>query len=60
MSADYHAYSDDRLYECYRRNSRLLREYGSDERTIRTLCAVEEHLRARSIDPSDLVTGLDA
>lgn len=59
LPPDYPTYSDDRLRECYRRNSRLLQEYGSDERTIRTLCAVEERLRAGDIDPSDVVTGLD-
>jgi hypothetical protein len=56
---DYHTYSDDRLRECYRRNSRLLREYGPDWRTIRTLCAVEERLRARDIDPIDVVAEMN-
>ena len=56
---DYSEYSDDRLRECYRRNSRLLQKCGSDEQTIRTLCAVKERLRARDIDPSGVVAGLD-
>jgi hypothetical protein len=56
---DYHSYGDDRLRQCYRRNSRLLREYGPDWRTIRTLCAVEERLRARDIDPIDVVAELN-
>ncbi|EMA42220.1 hypothetical protein C448_11836 [Halococcus morrhuae DSM 1307] len=56
---DYHVYSDDRLRQCCRRNSRLLREYGPDWRTIRTLCAVEERLRARDIDPIEIVAELN-
>ena len=56
---DCRSYGDDRLRQCYRRNSRLLREYGPDWRTIHTLCAVEERLRARDIDPSDVVAELN-
>lgn len=56
---DYRSYGDDRLRQCYRRNSRLLREYGPDWRTIHTLCAVEERLRARDIDPIDVVAELN-
>ena len=59
LPPDYHAHSDDRMRECYRRNSRLLQKCGSDEQTIRTLCAVKERLRARDIDPSGVVAGLD-
>lgn len=54
-AVEYHEWSDECLIDCYRRNSVLLREYGADERTIRTLCAVEEHLRARDIDPDRIV-----
>jgi hypothetical protein len=52
-------WSDERLVDGYRRNSRLLREYGSDERTIQALCAIEERLRAREIDPDEVVAELD-
>jgi hypothetical protein len=57
---EYHQWSNERLVDCYRRNSVLLREYGPEERTIRTLCAIEERLRARNIDPDHIVEGLDA
>lgn len=56
----YNEWSTERLVDCYRRNSILLREYGSDERTIRVLCAVEEHLRARTIDPNRIIEGIEA
>lgn len=59
-TAEYHGWSNERLVDCYRRNSVLLREYGPDERTIRTLCAVEGRLRARNIDPDHIIEGLDA
>lgn len=39
---------------------KILREYNPDERTIRTLCAIEERLRARNIDPDHIVEGVDA
>lgn len=52
---NYHQWTNERLIDCYRRNSILLREYGPDERTIRVLCAVEEHLRARTIDPDRII-----
>ena len=52
-------WSDERLVDGYRRNSRLLREYGSDERTIQALCAIEERLRTRGIDPDEIVAELD-
>ena len=58
-AVEYHEWTDERLIDCYRRNSVLLREYGADERTIRTLCAVEEHLRARDIDPDRIVRELE-
>jgi hypothetical protein len=57
---EYHQWSNERVVDGYRRNSVLLREYGPDERTIRTLCAIEERLRARNIDPDHIVEGLDA
>jgi uncharacterized protein CbrC (UPF0167 family) len=56
----YHDWSSERLVAGYRRNSVLLGEYGADERTIRTLCAIEERLRARNIDPDEIVEELDA
>lgn len=57
---EYHGWSDERLVDGYRRNSVLLREYGPDERTIRTLCTIEERLRARNIDPNQIIEELDA
>jgi len=57
--AQYRSLSDDRLIACYRRNSKLLRRAGTDYRTIRVLCAVEECLRARDIDPYEVIEGLD-
>jgi hypothetical protein len=60
QTPEYHGWSTERLAEGYRRNSVLLREYGADERTIRTLCAIEERLRARNIDPDRIVEELDA
>jgi len=56
---DYEEWSDQRLVDGYRRNSVLLREYGTDSRTIRALCAIEERLRARDIDPDRIVEELD-
>lgn len=56
--AEYRPLSDDRLIECYRRNSKLLRRSGTDYRTIKILCAVEECLRARDIDPDEVIEGL--
>lgn len=56
--AEYRTLSDDRLLACYRRNSKLLRRSGTDYRTIQVLCAVEECLRARDIDPDEVIEGL--
>lgn len=58
-TSPYDEWSDERLIDGYRRNSHLLREYGIDDRTIQTLCAIEERLRARDIDPDRIVEGLD-
>jgi hypothetical protein len=55
---DYDSWSDERLVDGYRRNSRLLREYGTDRSTIYALCAIEERLRARDIDPEEIVADL--
>lgn len=60
QTSEYHGWTTKRLVEGYRRNSILLREYGTDERTIRSLCAIEERLRARNIDPDKIVEELDA
>lgn len=57
--SEYRELSDDRLVSCYRRNSKLLRRSGPDLQTIRVLCAVEECLRARDIDPDAVIDGLD-
>lgn len=56
---EYQEWSIERLIDGYRRNSVLLREYGSDDRTVRTLCAIEERLRTRNIDPDRIVEELD-
>lgn len=56
---EYRRWSTERLVDGYRRNSVLLREYGSDDRTVRTLCAIEERLRTRNIDPDRIVEELD-
>ncbi|MCO8243622.1 MULTISPECIES: hypothetical protein [unclassified Haladaptatus] len=58
-ASPYDEWSDERLVDGYRRNSLLLREYGIDDRTIQALCAIEERLRARDIDPDRIVEGLD-
>ena len=55
---EYQGWSEKRLVDAYRRNSVLLREYGVDERIVRTLCAIEERLRARDIDPDSIVQEL--
>lgn len=55
----YDEWSDERLVDGYRRNSILLREYGTDSRTIQALCAIEDRLRDRNIDPDEIVEGLD-
>lgn len=55
---DYGEWPDARLRACYRRNSELLRAYGVDARTVAVLCAVEEHLRARDIDPDEVIADL--
>jgi hypothetical protein len=57
--ADYDSWSDERLVDGYRRNSRILREYGTDRSTIHALCAIEERLRARDIDPEAIVADLE-
>lgn len=59
-TSEYDEWSDERLVDGYRRNSILLREYGPDDRTIHALCAIEERLRARGIDPSEIVEELDS
>lgn len=59
QTPEYHRWTTERLAEGYRRNSVLLQEYGADERTIRTLCAIEERLRARNIDPNHIVEELN-
>lgn len=58
-AAEYGEWTDDRLVDACRRNSALLREYGADWRTIETLCTVEEHLRARNVDPNGILDELD-
>lgn len=58
VDSDYSVWTDQRLTECYKRNSRLLREEGYDRRTGRTLCAVEEELRRRDIDPERVIEGI--
>jgi len=58
-TAEYDEWSDERLVDGYRRNSVLLREYGTDSRTIRALCTIEERLRARGIDPDRIVAELE-
>lgn len=60
LVAEYRTLSDDRLIACYRRNSKLLRRSGTDYRTIQVLRAVEECLRARDIDPDEVIEGLDS
>lgn len=55
---EYDEWSDQRLRECYRRNSELLRAYGVDERTVTVLCIVEDHLRERDIDPEAVIADL--
>lgn len=55
---EYQGWSEERLVDAYRRNSVLLREHGVDERTVQTLCAIEECLRARSIDPDPIIQEL--
>lgn len=58
VEPDYGGWSDERLRSCYRRNSELLRAHGVDDRTVTVLCTVEEHLRARDIDPEEVIAGL--
>lgn len=60
LTPNYYEWSNERLIDGYRRNSILLREYGADGRTIQALCAIEECLRARNIDPERIVKKLDA
>jgi hypothetical protein len=57
--AAYDEWSDERLVDGYRRNSVLLREYGADDRTVQALCAIEERLRSRGIDPEGIVEELE-
>lgn len=54
----YAEWSDDRLVDGYRRNSILLKEYGTDQRTICALLAIEECLRARGINPDEIIEEL--
>lgn len=54
MYPDIDDWPDQRLISTYRRLSRDLRQRGYDDETVTRMCRVEEHLRAREIDPGEI------
>lgn len=55
---DLAAWDDRRLSETYGRLSRDLRRWGVDFGLVERMCAVEEEMRARGLDPERVVVRL--